>query len=1057
MTRNRCIVAVLAALACAAPSLAQWTNDPANPRVIGDTNSDIPTMVATADGGAFVAWQGTGGGGMWNTVHIQKLDGAGNELWGHNGIVAVVGNNSATFVGDFDIALASDGNLLVVSSTQFTDAAYPTVRQAAVQKFAATDGHKMWGTGGADVGVSSGALGGWPSRVAPTPDGGCIVGYTAKLTNGNGAIRFMRMSSTGTPVWPSTTTVLESSGNVSLSLVQLVSGGTDSSVIALWGAGVNGSQVGLHTQKFTGGSISAPGAIFSGWGTTGNPLVIETTGMTQYNYYQARMLSDNNGGAIYGWSSFTSGFAGCATAFLQHIQSSGVAKFASPVSSVDHAVVACGGMNGTGQYSARPAFRQDSVSPPSFHYFLASEQGPSANGSVQSTLVQKFDNTGARLWSDSGVVIVPPVNSGPNWVNPAATSDGGCVCIGNFNAGLTYGSDATYATKVVDDPSFPGSGMMAWRTIVNSNTAVGKGRMAVVTVAGSDDLIVAQETGSSLSAFKVAAADGAPGSNPVAPTIDVDVPSITTACDGDTVVLSVQVSGTAPMTFQWQRHYAYTVANPDAAWGLNDGDSSFQCIIPADGTTYSGTNTATLTIHNVHANNPTATCPNSDPALNMYRLQVFNAASPSGQASTSSWAQVVVGAGACCAADGSCSSVCTPASCTGVYQGTGSVCSPNPCGGACCGATACTITSSTGCTGAFQGNGTTCNPVPCAGVCCDNTTGACSTTVGAASCGSGVTFQAFVASCTPEPCPQPGACCNNANSVCTTVVQASCTLGSTFHGVGSSCDSDPCAPVGACCSTIDGTYCATLTQSVCVGIGTRRWQGSGTTCGTIVCPQPEACCNPATGACTFVSAQGCASPSVSQGEGTFCTPNDCPQPAICCDASTGACSIVASAAQCGGLSMGGTTCTPSPCPAPIACCAPTGCSLSLAVFCGSPAPNGATSCTPAPCNASGTCCRGATCTTTFTTASACTGSMGTALAGSVFVANGGCNASGNNRTPCCYADYNKVGGLSVQDIFDFLNDWFAGRQFAAVGTSGTGATLNVQNIFDFLNTWFAGC
>jgi hypothetical protein len=83
--------------------------------------------------------------------------------------------------------------------------------------------------------------------------------------------------------------------------------------------------------------------------------------------------------------------------------------------------------------------------------------------------------------------------------------------------------------------------------------------------------------------------------------------------------------------------------------------------------------------------------------------------------------------------------------------------------------------------------------------------------------------------------------------------------------------------------------------------------------------------------------------------------------------------------------------------------------------------------------------------------------MGTALAGSVFVANGGCNASGNNRTPCCYADYNKVGGLSVQDIFDFLNDWFAGRQFAAVGTSGTGATLNVQNIFDFLNTWFAGC
>ena len=51
-------------------------------------------------------------------------------------------------------------------------------------------------------------------------------------------------------------------------------------------------------------------------------------------------------------------------------------------------------------------------------------------------------------------------------------------------------------------------------------------------------------------------------------------------------------------------------------------------------------------------------------------------------------------------------------------------------------------------------------------------------------------------------------------------------------------------------------------------------------------------------------------------------------------------------------------------------------------------------------------------------------------AGAHFVYTGTCDASGDTTIPCCYADYNKVNGVSVQDIFDFLNDWFAGSHFA---------------------------
>ncbi len=54
----------------------------------------------------------------------------------------------------------------------------------------------------------------------------------------------------------------------------------------------------------------------------------------------------------------------------------------------------------------------------------------------------------------------------------------------------------------------------------------------------------------------------------------------------------------------------------------------------------------------------------------------------------------------------------------------------------------------------------------------------------------------------------------------------------------------------------------------------------------------------------------------------------------------------------------------------------------------------------------------------------------------------------------CPADFDHSGGLSVQDIFEFLNAWFAGGPGADFNQSGG---ITVQDIFDFLNAWFAGC
>jgi hypothetical protein len=97
--------------------------------------------------------------------------------------------------------------------------------------------------------------------------------------------------------------------------------------------------------------------------------------------------------------------------------------------------------------------------------------------------------------------------------------------------------------------------------------------------------------------------------------------------------------------------------------------------------------------------------------------------------------------------------------------------------------------------------------------------------------------------------------------------------------------------------------------------------------------------------------------------------------------------------------------------------------------------------------ATGACCSGSTCS--VIAQAACTGTN-TSYEGDGTV----CNVSGNNTTPCCKADYNQSGAVTVQDIFDFLAGYFSNNLQADINASGS---VTVQDIFDFLAAYFSGC
>lgn len=354
------------------------------------------------------------------------------------------------------------------------------------------------------------------------------------------------------------------------------------------------------------------------------------------------------------------------------------------------------------------------------------------------------------------------------------------------------------------------------------------------------------------------------------------------------------------------------------------------------------------------------------------------------------------------------------------------------------------------------------------GACC-SPQGTCSLVAGAANCGVGHIYLGDQTTCsTANPCPQPGSCCTP-TACCFIALQATCP--GVWGGPGSTCATNPCpvTPNDSCTGATPISLGATVPTTNCEATNTN--DGPPSTCAMdsgravwfIFVP-------PATAAYQLTTC-GSNQDSVLQ----VFTSADCVsfKPIACdndsCDGvnppgSTLAAQIAASMLVAGRpylirVSTFGQTPTGQPFVLGVsalasfgACCTTGVCTITDAAGCHGIF-TAAGVCTPNPCPVTaGVCCRGATCA--VLDPSACTAMMN---AGATFIAGSTVCTLGPVGASCCLADYDKVVGVTINDIFAFLNDWFAGSPLSNFGTDGTLPPPDVNTIFSFLNSWFAGC
>lgn len=353
---------------------AQWTSNTAVNTIICNEAGDqaTPKVAMTSDGGCYIMWFDNRVPNY--KVYLQKLDPAGNPLFGTNGML-VSGFAQNTFLQDFNIDVDASDNAVIV----FTDTRNGTLNPFAY--LVSPAGNLLWGASGISL-TDSVAVSQNIPVVTVTSDGNYVFAWT--YASGPSRIAMQKLDINGNPQWGTAPLKFRGTGTENFSYARLVKSDAGS-VIMSWDAWTGNfttsSSIKLFIQKF-----SSSGAKL--W--TDPQDTIQNLGRMSGISFIPYSISDGNNGAVLCWQDDRNADAR-SSVFVQRINSNGVIQFPK------------NGSEGT-LLSANNHYLPTVTYLPSTQetvlFWTETNGGQTVVGGLYG---QKFNSTGDRQWGDNGI------------------------------------------------------------------------------------------------------------------------------------------------------------------------------------------------------------------------------------------------------------------------------------------------------------------------------------------------------------------------------------------------------------------------------------------------------------------------------------------------------------------------------------------------------------------------------------------------------------------------------------------------------------------------------
>ncbi len=344
---------------------AEWSNDPGSPVYLG--SGIQPQIVATSDGGAYVAWLSDGN----FHIYLQRLDANGDPQWSPDGLLVSDAPNSS-WIAFYHVNLVVDAsNNAIISSVDTRTGNW----EVYVYKID-PEGNHLWDENG--LALSSSGLDNISPRLVVEPSANSVV---VTWSDNYNSLRLQRVSSEGQLLWgPNGMNV--STFNANLMSPQPALSSDD--YILVQAIKQTGSFPALSSQVLLQKYSLEGNSQWPSW------FPLSSAASFPLGNWLQDLQPDQLGGAFSAWTELT-GLN--QTGKVQSVDASGSLLWTSPV----EASLAVNNF----RVSPRLAATGDS----SGVYVVWGESD--ANQINRGILAQKIDTTGTRLWGEMGLAVEP--------------------------------------------------------------------------------------------------------------------------------------------------------------------------------------------------------------------------------------------------------------------------------------------------------------------------------------------------------------------------------------------------------------------------------------------------------------------------------------------------------------------------------------------------------------------------------------------------------------------------------------------------------------------------